>query len=340
MHRIDDPSAVAALPTPKQPGSPGFFTSGSPTTGQEATIVTDDWANSVQEEIAYIIEQSGLTLSKTDRTQLFQALGRLTRRRLSAPTTFYVSTTGSDANDGLTQATAFASPQHAYEFIRDHIDTNGFQTTIQMADGTYSAMALNFPVVGPAPIVRGNVSDPSKVIINNANGAAVGCGLGAYIGVDSFTVQGGGGQVGDYGAIGAGLSVSNGGIIFQSNMHFGPCGFAHMASFFSGVISMGSVGKNYTIAGPAQIHMYGGGGYIATADAAITIVGTPAFAIAFAFAGGGASQMDAWGCTFSGAATGMRYNVTNNACVNVKGAGANYFPGSTAGVVATGGIYA
>lgn len=45
-------------------------------------------------------------------------------------------------------------------------------------------------------------------------------------------------------------------------------------------------------------------------------------------------------CTFVGAAlTGARYKVLTNAVINTNGAGANYFPGTVAGSVSTGGIY-
>jgi hypothetical protein len=66
--------------------------------------------------------------------------------------------------------------------------------------------------------------------------------------------------------------------------------------------------------------------------------GTPAFSVAFAAAMVGASLF-AQGATFSGAATGQRYNVQSNAVILTNGAGANYFPGNAAGATATGGQY-
>lgn len=74
MHRIDDPTAIAVLPTPAAAGTPGFFTKGSPVGAIPATVVTDDWANALQEEVAYVIEQAGLTLDKTSHTQLRAAI--------------------------------------------------------------------------------------------------------------------------------------------------------------------------------------------------------------------------------------------------------------------------
>jgi hypothetical protein len=44
-------------------------------------------------------------------------------------------------------------------------------------------------------------------------------------------------------------------------------------------------------------------------------------------------------CTFTGAATGKRYDVTENGVISTAGGGANYFPGNAAGTTATGGQY-
>jgi microcystin-dependent protein len=64
MHRIDGPGAA--------PG--GVFTEGDPAVGTPATVVTDDWLNAVQEEAANLVEAAGLSLAKTDNTQMLQAV--------------------------------------------------------------------------------------------------------------------------------------------------------------------------------------------------------------------------------------------------------------------------
>lgn len=74
MHRIDHSTAAGALPAPDAAGVAGFFIKGDPQTAVPATVVTADWANATQEELAYVIEQAGLVLSKTDHTQLRQAI--------------------------------------------------------------------------------------------------------------------------------------------------------------------------------------------------------------------------------------------------------------------------
>lgn len=74
MHRIDNASAAAALPTPKPAGPDGFFTLGNVAVGQQATIVEADWLNTIQEELIYIVLRGGLTPDKTDNTQVLRAL--------------------------------------------------------------------------------------------------------------------------------------------------------------------------------------------------------------------------------------------------------------------------
>lgn len=75
MHRIDSSGTAAALPTPGAVGSQvGYFTEGNPSLGVEPTVVSADWLNAVQEELANVVESTGATLDKTDRTQLKAAI--------------------------------------------------------------------------------------------------------------------------------------------------------------------------------------------------------------------------------------------------------------------------
>lgn len=53
----------------------------------------------------------------------------------------------------------------------------------------------------------------------------------------------------------------------------------------------------------------------------------------------GGSSTRATGMTFSGAATGKRYDVATNGVINTNGGGASYFPGNVSGTSATGGQY-
>lgn len=70
----------------------------------------------------------------------------------------------------------------------------------------------------------------------------------------------------------------------------------------------------------------------------ITLTGTPAFSTAFAQADQvGNILMN--GDTFTGSATGKRYNAVMNGVIQTGAGGANALPGSVAGTTATGGQY-
>ncbi|VWC79224.1 putative exported phage protein [Burkholderia aenigmatica] len=74
MFRTDQNTAVAALPVPAPPGSPGYFTGGNPATGQAATIVDADWLNMVQEELISILTAAGVAPGKATYNQVLAAL--------------------------------------------------------------------------------------------------------------------------------------------------------------------------------------------------------------------------------------------------------------------------
>jgi hypothetical protein len=74
MHRIDNATAIAALPAPEPVGTPGFFTNGNRPAGLAPTRVDDNWLNTVQEEIANVVLAAGLQLSKVSNTQLYEAI--------------------------------------------------------------------------------------------------------------------------------------------------------------------------------------------------------------------------------------------------------------------------
>lgn len=63
MFRIDGPGHVG-----------NRFTQGDPSIGQRATRVTSEWLNSMQEEVAFVIEESGIVLDKAQTNQLYAAI--------------------------------------------------------------------------------------------------------------------------------------------------------------------------------------------------------------------------------------------------------------------------
>jgi len=51
-----------------------LFIDGNPATGTAGTRVMAAWLNTIQEELAYIVEQAGLTLDSQDNTQVLEAI--------------------------------------------------------------------------------------------------------------------------------------------------------------------------------------------------------------------------------------------------------------------------
>lgn len=67
MHRIDGPGATVD----------NRFTDGDPVGGVQATMVTDDWANDVQEELMSILTAAGIAPVKGDQDQVLAAINQI-----------------------------------------------------------------------------------------------------------------------------------------------------------------------------------------------------------------------------------------------------------------------
>jgi len=74
MFRIDGTDNVAVKPAKSAVGTQGYFRKADTTTSTRGTVVTTDWLNAVQDEIAGVIEAAGLVLNKADDGQLEDAL--------------------------------------------------------------------------------------------------------------------------------------------------------------------------------------------------------------------------------------------------------------------------
>jgi hypothetical protein len=339
MFRIDNSTAQPSLEAPTQPGAPGYFTNGDPLTGEQPTVVDADWMNAVQEEIAYVIETSGLVLSKTDRTQLFQALQRLTRIRLTQPTTFYVATNGSDNNNGASPSTPFASLTAAYNYVRDRIDGNGFPITIKMADGTYAAAVLQYPVVGASVRIVGDVNDNTKVVISNPNGPALMVLQNASVIFDSILVRAVGAGSADYTQGGCGIIASASAYVNYTNICFDQCQLFHLYADYNSGLAPTGAGQPLTIIGGGAAHMYASNGSaIEGSDANYDILNNPLFTSAFAIATMN-SNLGFHNTSFVGTARGSRYAASMNSVINTVTGNVNFLPGDAAGTVASGGIY-
>lgn len=255
------------------------------------------------------------------------------REKLSAARTYYVRTDGSDNNTGLANTTggAFLTIQKAVDVVCNTLDIQDYAVTIQVADGTYTAGVELKDIVGGGTVtIQGNSGTPANVVISTTSATAISSSQYArgYWAIKDMKLQ--------TTTSGRCILVQRGGFLTYTNIVFGACAGNHIeVSAGSTIICLG----NYAISGGATNHFISQfGGYLACSGRTITITGTPAFSNAFA-SSTDAGTISSSGCTFSGSTTGTRYLASTNGVINTVGGGGNYFPGSVAGSVATGGQY-
>ncbi|OWK42069.1 hypothetical protein [Fimbriiglobus ruber] len=255
------------------------------------------------------------------------------RTRLGANTTFYVSTTGSDANTGLASGTPWATIQHAINFVANNLDLGGFGATISVADGTYTGgVSVSLPFVGSTNVtLQGNTTTPTNCILSTS-GDCIAVIKGAILNVTGFKTTSSGGNC---------ISASGGGIVtVGAEMNFGSAasGSAHLNAFDGGRIFCSD--GAYTVSGGASWHWIAirTSQVFINSSLTVTLSGTPAFAAAFAQSSDNSSIYCA-SLTFSGSATGVRYVANANGTIDTNGGGATYLPGNSAGTTANGGQY-
>ena len=100
MHRIDTSTAQVD----KFGAGKNGFTGGNPQTGELPTALDADFFDSIQEELAAVIEASGVTLNKSKNNQLLVAIsslvgrGRLLNVQVFVNTGQYTPTPGKKKN--------------------------------------------------------------------------------------------------------------------------------------------------------------------------------------------------------------------------------------------------
>ena len=255
------------------------------------------------------------------------------RTRLAGDTTFYVATTGSDSNTGLSAGSPWLTLQHAWDAICSQYDLAQYTATIQVADGTYAALQTTIGAVGGAIVLNGNAATPSNVIIS-ASGGSGALSFNSQRSPITATVK----NLEVVNSGGNGISASNGtNLTIGAGLIFGACSLSQVSCNNGAKIFMTS---GYTIGGGAANHWFASDtSFIAATGITITLTGTPAFSGSFA-ATQGCSSLECFGNTFTGTATGKRYSAIGVSFINSNGGGASYLPGSVAGTLASGGQYA
>ena len=254
------------------------------------------------------------------------------RERLTANRTYYVATTGSDSNTGLTVGSPFLTIQKAFDVVFNNLDVNNKTVTIQIADGTYTAgVLITYPHVGGGSIiVNGNSGTPANVIVSTTSSSCFWADGGARFQVQNLEMRT------TTNGICVRASLANSQITLGAGVRFGTCAQYHIFANYSGYVLFSA---DYSIVGGVTTaHMYSNNaGMITCTSKTVTITGTPAVGT-FALVDS-ASIAILFSNTYSGAATGTRYSATTNGVINTNGGGAAYLPGSVAGSTGTGGQY-
>lgn len=319
------------------------FASAGVKNGETVSYAIKDGANS--EVGTGVYTSSGTTLSRTvlkstnsdaaislsgSAEVIVTALAQDFREVLTAARTYYVRTDGADTNSGLadTAAGAFLTIQKAID-VASSLDLNGYNVTIQVANATWTqALTLKQPAGVGTCTLQGDTTTPANCTISTTSANAI-TASGAPI---IWTLSGLRLQTT---TSGSGVAASNNCLITLSNVHFGACADNGIFTSSGAVVSVTS---NYTISGGSLRHLNLIGGEIFIQNRTITITGTPAFSVAFVSSARSAT-LHINGSTFSGSATGTRYDAISNSVIFTNGGGATYLPGNASGTTATGGQY-
>jgi hypothetical protein len=294
-----------------------------------------EWVN--QQLLDIDINDDGVVQEWVDNfnAALIKLIQSMARRRLSAPLTLYVSTSGSDTSgDGLTQQTALATPQRAWNMIMEELDTGGQAVTVQLADGTYPGFNCSGAPVGQVGWQVTFTGDPLNivgVVINGLNMAAVGCSIGGVVFIENMRLQSGGTGAG----AGCGIYSTTGGLLAFQNIDFDTCSQCHIMAADGEVSAQGDA---YSISGPAPIHCASNfAGSLDLAGCTVTINSIPTFSVAYIQVSWcGVANLS--GSTFVGQANGARYQVSLNGVLSVGGQNPNtWLPGNANGTSSTGG---
>ncbi|WP_411392551.1 hypothetical protein [Pseudomonas sp. MPB23] len=119
MHRIDGPGATAD----------GKFTEGDPVAGVQATVVTDDFLNDVQEELISVLAAAGVSPVKGTQDQVLQAIYKFAQNQKSTAFT----TAGTSTALTLTPAPAIPAYTAPLRFHVKFSVSSGLNPTLNVS---------------------------------------------------------------------------------------------------------------------------------------------------------------------------------------------------------------
>ncbi len=278
-----------------------------------------------------------------DQTDGLRVVGMEIEEReiLTANRTYYVRADGSDYNTGLGNSAeeAFATIQHAIDTAAYLLDTRQYNITIAISDGTYTlSSAIRFRnLLGTGSVtITGNLINPQNVILIATTYAVI----ASRVNVTQYTLQGMKIQASTaiYSSHGSYIRVGN--LIFEDT---GSASYAHLLALWRGTIE---IINPYQISGDSSYHYRVlEGGYIfydgdVTPELDVTVDANLSIGL-FASCAIMSSLYVPYINFIETAPTvvGKKYECNFISHIGTASAGANYFPGDSAGSVASYGVY-
>lgn len=308
-------------------------------TWRQASLMMSSLAEFCFEELGENVVDDGDAGVPAIVSQIRRAIQHTGRIRLRADTTFYVSNSGSNSNDGLTPGTPWETIQYAYDKLATDYDLGGFQATVQLANGTYFPLIATIQPLSGSIKILGDTGTPTNVAIdgNSANLSAIQVSIGALVIIQGCLLSGGGGSIGKGCCIHA---ATTGSIVSVADCVMGSAAVAHVQAIAGASIL---ISGSYSLNGDAPLHWALGTNAQLNTTSGVTIT-VPALNFSSAFVGCSqnstvfSSQSNV---TFNltGVVTGQRYIAFSNGVIDTVGGPANFFPGDVAGSTSAGGQY-
>lgn len=261
------------------------------------------------------------------------------REVLTTDRTYYVNTTGSDSNDGLTTGTPFLTIQKAVNVASNKLDIGPYTVIIQLSNGSYTGSVdleggMLYNSVYPLKII-GNTSNVNSVIVKGVAGTTPVISVNnptSNLTISDFQLQGdaAGSHI---------LSVAKSAVLFIGKINFSAnIATARQIASYSHASIQNSGSSGYTISTGSTIHIYATqGGLVSITSVPITMSNNPNFTAYIQSQMGSVVQYNA--NTFNGSFTGSRYLLLSNSVLFTNGAGETYLPGTIAGTSGSGGQY-
>ncbi len=268
------------------------------------------------------------------------AFAQTSRPVLTGIETLHVGTSGNDANDCLTSATACRTFDGAITKVYQVDQGNyGVLILLDSIDATTGTITTWAPWVGGNPIngpsgsgssvtIRGDYINPSNFTINVNNGSCLRLSYKATLNIEGIRCV----NTGSGGAI---YSSSEAILTITNSVDFGPSAGDHMLANSGGKIICQ---HNYLISGGGEAHYRVSlGGTIECQNVTAFISNSPNFTHSFAW-GDSNGNLNASGNSYNNGNTvaGKKHDVTFNATLD---SGGTDFPGSITGTTGNGGQF-